>query len=187
MTYFIPPDYIFDHCYYVDVAFQRFHPHSEAVAGIGKISRESKQPSAVVRSACGSKSTSNTFDIPVVGINITRPITRQRYTAAHELCHHIKDSKSSYVCNIAAADSVEKYAEAFTEELLMPYSEMKRQISLYEQFGHLFGGDDIVIHRLAALYHRCFSAGGYRADTGCRGFSFFLIDAFARENCYKLG
>ena len=79
----------------------------------------------------------NADDTSVVGINIKRPITRQRYTAAHELCHHIKDSKSSYVCSIAAADSVEKYAEAFAAELLMPYSEMKKQISLYEQNGSI--------------------------------------------------
>lgn len=32
-------------------------------------------------------------DTPIVGININRPITRQRFTAAHELCHHIKDRK----------------------------------------------------------------------------------------------
>ena len=31
-------------------------------------------------------------DIPVVGININRPITRQRFTAAHELCHHFRDA-----------------------------------------------------------------------------------------------
>lgn len=34
----------------------------------------------------------NSDDIPIIGINFGRPITRQRYTAAHELCHHIKDS-----------------------------------------------------------------------------------------------
>ncbi len=28
-------------------------------------------------------------DIPVIGINFGRPITCQRYTAAHELCHHV--------------------------------------------------------------------------------------------------
>lgn len=33
-------------------------------------------------------------DIPLVGINCNRPITRQRFTAAHELCHHLKDRQS---------------------------------------------------------------------------------------------
>lgn len=31
-------------------------------------------------------------DSPVVGINVNRPITRQRFTAAHELCHHFRDA-----------------------------------------------------------------------------------------------
>ena len=34
----------------------------------------------------------NSEDIPVVGINVNRPITRQRFTAAHELCHHFRDA-----------------------------------------------------------------------------------------------
>lgn len=29
-------------------------------------------------------------DIAIVGINAKRPITRQRFTAAHELCHHLE-------------------------------------------------------------------------------------------------
>ncbi len=32
-------------------------------------------------------------DIPLVGINLNRPITRQRFTAAHELCHHLRDAE----------------------------------------------------------------------------------------------
>ena len=39
-------------------------------------------------------------DIPIIGINFGRPITRQRYTAAHELCHHIKDRGNS-ICPIS--------------------------------------------------------------------------------------
>ena len=39
-------------------------------------------------------------DIPIIGINFGRPITRQRYTAAQELCHHIKDRDSS-ICHIS--------------------------------------------------------------------------------------
>lgn len=36
-------------------------------------------------------------DIPLVGINYKRKITRQRFTAAHELCHHLKDRRNE-VC-----------------------------------------------------------------------------------------
>lgn len=58
-------------------------------------------------------------DTPIVGININRPITRQRFTAAHELCHHIKDRKSE-MCAIDDLRDVEKYAERFAAALLMP-------------------------------------------------------------------
>lgn len=36
-------------------------------------------------------------DIPVVGINVNRPTTRQRFTASHELCHHIKDQSYPFL------------------------------------------------------------------------------------------
>lgn len=76
-------------------------------------------------------------DIAIVGINIKRPITRQRYTAAHELCHHIKDSGSTYICNLNNDAKIERYAENFAAELLMPYGEMKRQIEKYAPTGYL--------------------------------------------------
>ena len=33
-------------------------------------------------------------DVTIVGINRLRPWTRQRYSAAHEYCHFIKDLKN---------------------------------------------------------------------------------------------
>ena len=39
-------------------------------------------------------------DMPVVGINANRPITRQRFTAAHELCHHFRDADRQISCPI---------------------------------------------------------------------------------------
>jgi len=39
-------------------------------------------------------------DIAVVGINRNRPILRQRFTAAYELCHHIKDKKRQNICPV---------------------------------------------------------------------------------------
>ena len=41
-------------------------------------------------------------DIPLVGININRPITRQRYTAIHELCHHFRDADKQVSCAIGS-------------------------------------------------------------------------------------
>lgn len=37
-------------------------------------------------------------DYPMVGINADRPITRQRFTAAHELCHHLRDADKQMAC-----------------------------------------------------------------------------------------
>ena len=58
-------------------------------------------------------------DMAVVGINYKRNITRQRYTAAHELCHHLKDRQNE-ACPIGSKDEIEKFAEKFAAELLMP-------------------------------------------------------------------
>lgn len=67
----------------------------------------------------------NSDDIPIIGINFGRPITRQRYTAAHELCHHIKDRGSS-ICPISGKkNKIEKNADAFASELLMPTKYLK--------------------------------------------------------------
>ena len=38
-------------------------------------------------------------DIPIVGINLNRPISRQRFSAAHELCHHLKDINDQFACS----------------------------------------------------------------------------------------
>lgn len=61
----------------------------------------------------------NEDDVPVVGISYKRKITRQRFTAAHELCHHIKDRRSE-ACPIGSSNAIERYAEKFAAELLMP-------------------------------------------------------------------
>jgi len=67
----------------------------------------------------------NSEDIPIVGINKKRLIQRQRFTAAHEFCHHIKDrftSTNNILCpiNYTNRDEKEKYADQFATELLMP-------------------------------------------------------------------
>lgn len=105
-------------------------------------------------------------DIAVVGINIRRPIYRQRYTAAHELCHHIKDSTSTQMCDANRNNPIEKYAEEFAAELLMPYTEMKQKIKEYapteslcfddvleisEYFGVSFQS---CLYRAAWVYHK---------------------------------
>lgn len=77
------------------------------------------------------------FDYPIVGINVNRPITRQRFTAAHELCHHLKDLHSGHMCEFNPESELEKYAEAFASELLMPTEELKKQVKKYEKNGFI--------------------------------------------------
>ncbi len=77
-------------------------------------------------------------DIPVVGINKNHIITRQRFSAAHELCHHLKDRKNE--CNLIDIkvssitnenDPIEKYANEFASNLLMPKSKLVEKIREY--------------------------------------------------------
>lgn len=71
-----------------------------------------------------------TDDTPVVGINANRPITRQRFTAAHELCHHFRDADKQVSCPInGKKNSIELFAEGFAAAVLMPLSEMRIQVN----------------------------------------------------------
>lgn len=74
-------------------------------------------------------------DFPIVGINLNRPITRQRFTAAHELCHHLKDSKKGCICDLKS--SVERYAEDFAAGLLMPLDTFKLVVEKYLVDGYI--------------------------------------------------
>lgn len=94
-------------------------------------------------------------DVPVVGINLDRPITRQRYTAAHELCHHLKDAHSGVVCPIGSRSRIERYAEKFASCLLMPRTAMARQIDLRGRNGRVTP-DDVL--QIAAFFGVSFAA-----------------------------
>ena len=76
-------------------------------------------------------------DIPIIGINFGRPITRQRYTAAHELCHFLKDSHKQFACLPNSRNLIEQYAEKFASELLMPIKELKKQAIKYSKNGYV--------------------------------------------------
>lgn len=76
-------------------------------------------------------------DIPVVGINLNRPIARQRFSAAHELCHHLKDAHSGFICKPNAQSEIEQYAESFASELLMPTEALKTQVEVYAKHGYI--------------------------------------------------
>ena len=58
-------------------------------------------------------------NVNIVAINAKRNITRQRFTAAHEICHFIKDvGRNEFVCLMASKDFKEKYADAFASAFL---------------------------------------------------------------------
>ncbi len=77
-------------------------------------------------------------DVPLVGINARRPITRQRFTAAHELYHHLYDSDKQYSCPIGSKNKNEKDADAFAAAILMPYEEFQSIIDeRKDAFGHI--------------------------------------------------
>ncbi|MBP3284234.1 MAG: ImmA/IrrE family metallo-endopeptidase [Clostridia bacterium] len=74
----------------------------------------------------------------VVGINANRPITRQRFTAAHELCHHIKDAGQDISCLIAGKkNKIERYAEDFAAAILMPINELIHQVKRFDENGYV--------------------------------------------------
>lgn len=74
-------------------------------------------------------------DIPIIGINFQRNIQRQRYTAAHELCHHLKDQNSSICPIYGVKNETEKYADNFASALLMPTKQLKEQATKYANNG----------------------------------------------------
>ena len=56
----------------------------------------------------------------VVAINVKRAFHRQRFTGAHELAHHLKDYLNQVICPANSQDPIERYADRFASELLMP-------------------------------------------------------------------
>lgn len=82
-------------------------------------------------------------DLPVVGINLKRPVQRQRFTAAHELCHHLKDWNQISNCPSAHKNGIERYADAFASALLMPKAEILQQIDKFQK-GAVLSLDEIL-------------------------------------------
>ncbi|PKM62729.1 MAG: hypothetical protein CVU97_03930 [Firmicutes bacterium HGW-Firmicutes-21] len=76
-------------------------------------------------------------DIAIAGINLNRPITRQRFTAAHELCHHFRDSEHQICPIIGRKSAVEKYADSFASSILMPLGELRSQVNIRAKNGYV--------------------------------------------------
>ena len=83
-------------------------------------------------------------DIPVIGINANRPITRQRFSAVHELCHHFRDSDKQISCPIESKDQIEKFAEGFAAAILMPINELRSQVNKRKNTHGNISFDDVL-------------------------------------------
>ncbi len=103
---------------------------------------------------------------PFVLLNAKRPIQRIRFTAAHELCHFLKDSDNEHIpwCISGSRNRIEIYADKFSSAFLMPEDTLKQQLSLHyrgqavtydvvlkiaEYFGVSF---EACLFRIAGLY-----------------------------------
>ena len=82
-------------------------------------------------------------DILVVGININRPITRQRFTAAHELCHFLRDAKRQSCPIDGRKSDIEKYADKFASGILMPTAELSKKVEERRKNGYV-SFDDVL-------------------------------------------
>lgn len=77
-------------------------------------------------------------NITIVGINRLRPWTRQRFSAAHEYCHYIKDLKKEenkinrIDCLVGSKSSIERYADDFASNLLMPKYKLRELCEQYK-------------------------------------------------------
>ena len=95
-------------------------------------------------------------DLPVVGINYKRKITRQRFTAAHELCHHLKDRRSEICPKGGNGSKTERFAEQFAAELLMPRELFLSVTREYEVDGKVSLDDALQIaERFGVSFRSC--------------------------------
>ncbi len=101
-------------------------------------------------------------DMPMVGININRPITRQRFTAAHDLCHFFRGSEEQ-ICQIGSRTSSEVFADQFASAILMPLSELKEQVNVRIKNGYV-DFDDIleIAHYFGVSFESCLFRVAYR-------------------------
>lgn len=99
-------------------------------------------------------------DTPIVAINAKRPITRQRFTAAHELCHHFRDAEKQIPCPIGSRNTVEKFADAFASALLMPLGKLKEKVNEQKDQNGYVSFEDVL--RIAEFFGVSFEACLYR-------------------------
>ncbi len=102
-------------------------------------------------------------DIPIIGINNNRPITRQRFTAAHEFCHHIKDQSTSACPIFGSKSNVETFADQFASELLMPRGYFEVEALKYAKNGYVSFDDALKLSGFFGVsFQSCIFTLAYR-------------------------
>lgn len=99
-------------------------------------------------------------DVAMVGINANRPITRQRFTAAHELCHHFRDADKQVSCPIGQKNATEKFADQFASALLMPLGELRSKVNEYKDANGNVSFDSVLL--IADYFGVSFESCAYR-------------------------
>ncbi|WP_411348585.1 Fic family protein [Paenibacillus sp. WLX2291] len=87
--------------------------------------------------------------VATVAINSKRPYERQRFTAAHELCHHLKDHSVS-ISPTRTDDPIEKFADNFAGHLLAPEKYLLGFAQTYENNEGYLENDDVL--RLSIVF-----------------------------------
>ncbi|MCQ2413129.1 MAG: ImmA/IrrE family metallo-endopeptidase [Sphaerochaetaceae bacterium] len=103
-------------------------------------------------------------DIPLIVLNASRPIQRIRFTAAHELCHYLKDSNldAGPLCVTNSKNRIERYADRFAAAFLMPADVMKDKLSEY-YCGQSLSYDSVL--KIAEFFGVSFEACLFRIAT----------------------
>ncbi|TDM31348.1 ImmA/IrrE family metallo-endopeptidase [Macrococcoides caseolyticum] len=110
---------------------------------------------------------SQTMKKAFIGLKINNSnIRRLKFTLAHELCHHIKGFEKSNQITLNENSNIdipyskkEKFANDFASYLLIPYSELKKQVKQYDELDFI---SDQIITELANYFEVSKSAIIYR-------------------------
>ena len=105
----------------------------------------------------------------IVGINSNNNLQRQRFTAAHEYCHYIKDltkeiGTTDYIeCLKRSNKRIEKYANDFAGYLLMPTDELKLICEQYKnKDGYIdFESITIIAEYFGVSFNSCLNRIAY--------------------------
>ncbi len=117
-----------------------------------------------------------------IAVNSNHPRPKQRFTAAHELKHHLHDVPDDGTqlppCLSNARTHIERKANAFAAELLMPPTMFQAVI---DELGEL-----LTITTLSAVFHVSYEATVYRLNTlryiGDGQITKFLSSTYRRED-----